>query len=229
VQINNCHRRLSYSNDKLLLNNVLVNLRNLYLVSLLDSVSTIADKWANKTIERTIPHYSTIETDFTSTCCTQKLPQDLQKLGQEYFFPSINSMNTWTKRILSIEFTKEIKEKGKIPFLDCLVTCKNNTLRTTVYRKPTHPDRLLDQMSYHPTSHKVTTVWTWTEEHKLLAPHMTVWLMKPSTWTLFLSRRTIAQTFSKQQTKHCLQECPNFNIWDNRLCSKCFDGSRVKC
>ena len=45
---------------------------------------------------------------------------------------------------INIQFIKEIKENGKIPFLDCLVTRENNTLRTTVYRKPTHPDRLLD-------------------------------------------------------------------------------------
>ena len=37
-----------------------------------------------------------------------------------------------------IQFTKEIKENGKLPFLDCLVSCDKNELRTTVYRKPTH-------------------------------------------------------------------------------------------
>ena len=44
-----------------------------------------------------------------------------------------------------IQFTKEIEENGKIiiPFLDCLVTRDNNNkLSTTVYRKPTHTDRL---------------------------------------------------------------------------------------
>ena len=44
-----------------------------------------------------------------------------------------------------IQFTKEIEENGKIPFQDCLVTRDNNRLRTTIYRKPTHTDRLLDQ------------------------------------------------------------------------------------
>ena len=41
------------------------------------------------------------------------------------------------------QFTKEIEENGKIPFLDCLVTRDNNDnkLSTTVYRKPTHTDR----------------------------------------------------------------------------------------
>jgi len=37
------------------------------------------------------------------------------------------------KQNTSIQFTKEIKENGKIPFLDCLVTREKDTLRTTVY------------------------------------------------------------------------------------------------
>ena len=70
------------------------------------------------------------------------------------FHEHLNEQNT------NIQFTKEIAENGKIPFLDCLVTRGNNTLRTTVYRKPTHTDRLIDQTSYNPTSHKATTVRT---------------------------------------------------------------------
>ena len=72
------------------------------------------------------------------------------------FHEHLNKQNT------SIQFTKEIEEKGKTPFLDYLVTRENNTLRTIVYRKPTHTDRLLDQTPYNPTSHKVTTVRTLT-------------------------------------------------------------------
>ena len=59
-----------------------------------------------------------------------------------------------------IQFTKEIEKNGKLPFLDCLVSRDNNELRRTVYRKPTHTDRLLDQSSYNPTSHKATTIKT---------------------------------------------------------------------
>ena len=60
-----------------------------------------------------------------------------------------------------IQFTREIEENGKIPFLDCLVSRDdNNKLRTTVYRKPTHTDRLLDQSSYNSTSHKALTIKT---------------------------------------------------------------------
>ena len=36
-----------------------------------------------------------------------------------------------------IQFTKEIEENGKIPFLGCLVTYDNNKPQTTIYRKPT--------------------------------------------------------------------------------------------
>ena len=52
------------------------------------------------------------------------------------FYEHLNKQNA------SIQFTKEIEENGKISFLDCLVTRENNTLRITVYRKPTHTDRL---------------------------------------------------------------------------------------
>ena len=68
-----------------------------------------------------------------------------------------------------IQFTKEIEENGKIPFLDCLVTCDNNKLQTTIYRKLTHTDRLLDQSSYNnPTSHKATTIRTLTRRAQLV-------------------------------------------------------------
>ena len=67
-----------------------------------------------------------------------------------------------------IQFTKEIEENGKIPFLDCLVIRHNNKLRTTVYRKTTHADRLLDQSSYNPTAHKATTIKTLTRRVQLV-------------------------------------------------------------
>ena len=66
-----------------------------------------------------------------------------------------------------IQFTREIEEDGKFPFLDCLVSHDNNELRTTVYRKPTDTDRLLDESSYIPTSHKATTIKTLTRRAQL--------------------------------------------------------------
>ena len=67
-----------------------------------------------------------------------------------------------------IQFTKETEENGKLPFLDCLVSRDNNELHTTVYRKPTHTDRLLDESSYNPTSHKATTIRTLTRRAQLV-------------------------------------------------------------
>ena len=78
------------------------------------------------------------------------------------FHEQLNEQNT------DIQFTKEIEENGKIPFHDCLVTSENNNLRTTVYRKPIHTDGLLDQTSYNPTSHKATTVRTWTRRAQIV-------------------------------------------------------------
>ena len=66
------------------------------------------------------------------------------------------------------QFTKEIEDNGKIPFLDCVVTRDNNKQLTAIYIKPTHTDRLLDQSSYNPTSHKATTVTTLTGRAQLV-------------------------------------------------------------
>ena len=88
----------------------------------------------------------------------------IHKNGIDNFHEHLNRQNS------DIQFTKEIKENGKIPFLDCLVTRDNrpNKLQTTIYRKPTHTDRLLDQSSYNPTSHKATTIRTLTRRAQLV-------------------------------------------------------------
>ena len=78
----------------------------------------------------------------------------IHKYKFDTFHEHLNEQNA------DIQFTKEIKENGKLPFLDCLVSHNNNELRTTVYRKPTHTDRLLDESSYNPTSPKATTIKT---------------------------------------------------------------------
>ena len=67
-----------------------------------------------------------------------------------------------------IQFTKEIEENGQLPFLDCLVSRDSDKLRTTVYRKPIHTDKVLDQSSYNLASHKAATVKTLTKRAQLL-------------------------------------------------------------
>jgi len=77
----------------------------------------------------------------------------------EDFHKHLNRQNA------DIQFTKEIEEIGKIPFLDCLVTRDNNKLPTTIYRKPTHTNRLLNQLT---TLHKATTIRTLTRRTQLV-------------------------------------------------------------
>ena len=52
------------------------------------------------------------------------------------FHHHLNGQNT------DIQFTREVEENGKLPFLGYLESRDDNSLRTTVYRKPTFMDRL---------------------------------------------------------------------------------------
>ena len=83
--------------------------------------------------------------------CVDDTFTTVHKDGVDDFNKHLNRQN------VDIQFTKEIEENGKIPFLDCLVTRVNNRLQTTIYRKLTHTNQLLDQSWYNPTSHKATT------------------------------------------------------------------------
>ena len=60
-----------------------------------------------------------------------------------------------------IQFTKGIKENGKRTFLDCLGSHNNNELQVTVYRKPTHTDKLLAESSYNPLIKQWTQLHMW--------------------------------------------------------------------
>ena len=104
--------------------------------------------------------------------CRQTIPLWLRYVGDTFtavhkdeiddFHDQLNEQNA------DIQFTKEIEENGNLPFLDCLVSRDNNELRTTVYRKPTHTDRLLDESSYNLTLHKATTIKTLTRRAQLV-------------------------------------------------------------
>ena len=55
----------------------------------------------------------------------------------DFLHEHFNKQNTY------IQFTREIEENGTIPFLDSPVNRDKNKPRTTVYKTPTHTDRLL--------------------------------------------------------------------------------------
>ena len=92
--------------------------------------------------------------------------------------------------------TNEFGENGKIPFLDCLVIRDSNKLRTTVYRKPTHTDRLLDQSSYNPASHKATAIKT------LIRRVQLVWL----TWQPIWRNQTPGTPFPEGKKKETITQ-----------------------
>ena len=93
----------------------------------------------------------------------------IHKDGIDDFHEHLNRQNA------DIQFTKEIEENGKIPFLDSLVTRDNN-------------DRLLDQSSYNLTSHKATTIWTLTRQAQLVC--LIVFKTRLIILTTFLVRTT---------------------------------------
>ena len=83
-------------------------------------------------------------------------------------------------------------------------------LKTTIYRKPTHTDRLLDQSSYNPSSHKATTIRTLMRRAQLVCDspvglqHETDYLnnvfRKNNYNTDFVRRNTHSNTDSNTQT-----------------------------
>ena len=128
----------------------------------------------------------------------------VRKDGIDDFHEHLNRQNA------DIQFTKEFEENGKTPFLDCLVTRDNNKLKATIYRKPTHTDRLLDQSSYNPTSHKATIIRTLTRREQLVCDspdslqdetdYLNNVLSKNNYNTDFVKRNTHSNTHSNTQT-----------------------------
>ena len=91
-----------------------------------------------------------------------------------------------------------------------MVTRDNNKLKTTIYRKPTHTNRLLDQSSYNPTSHKSTTIRTLTRRAQLVCDspdslqeetdYLNNVFSKNNYNTDFVRRNTHSNTDSNSQT-----------------------------
>ena len=75
---------------------------------------------------------------------------------KEEFFQHINSIDP------HIQFTAEdAKPDGSIPFLDTIVMSQpDGSLKTTVFRNPTHTDMYLHQDSYHHLSAKFSVINT---------------------------------------------------------------------
>ena len=97
--------------------------------------------------ENWLPRYWNRYVDDTFTIVHRDMVDNL--LGQlGRVFPSIN-------------YTIQIEKESKLAFLDVEVHCKpDGSLKTLVYRKPTHTSRLLDFNSCNPMPHKHSVAQT---------------------------------------------------------------------
>ena len=97
-----------------------------------------------------------IEESALSTC-RQTIPLWLRYVDDTFtavrhdkidaFHHYLNEQNT------EMQFTREVEENGKLPFLDCLVSRDDNSLRTTVYRNRSIPT---NYWTSHPTTRHYT-------------------------------------------------------------------------
>ena len=79
----------------------------------------------------------------------------LDKSETTKFFEYINQVDE------NIKFTQEECKDNTFAFLDCSVSIGDGgTLRTNVYRKPTHTDHYLQFTSHHPLIHKLGVIRT---------------------------------------------------------------------
>ena len=61
----------------------------------------------------------------------------------------------------SIKFTHEPEKNGQIPFLDTLITRREDrSIKRLVYRKATHTNQYLSFQSHHPLQHKRAVIRT---------------------------------------------------------------------
>ena len=64
----------------------------------------------------------------------------------------------------TLKFTHEVEEKGRVSFLDVLVICQlDGSIKTELYKKPTHTNKYLNFRSCHPISQTLAVIKTLTE------------------------------------------------------------------
>ena len=81
--------------------------------------------------------------------------------------PFLDHLNSLQPGVIC--FTHEVEKDNTLPFLEVLVTRDNDgNLSTSIYRKPTHTDQLLNFDSHHPLSSKRSVVSSLTKRCNLI-------------------------------------------------------------
>jgi len=89
----------------------------------------------------------------------------IKKGSVEKFTEFLNSLDA----TVSIKFTYEVEQGGKLPFLDILLDrTDSGGLKLCICRKPTHTDQYLNFSSHHPVEHKLSVIRTLLERSQQL-------------------------------------------------------------
>lgn len=80
----------------------------------------------------------------------------LMIIPKEEFQNTLTIFNSINK---SLQFTSEIENNSRIPYLDIMIIHNNNNLSTEFYQKPTNLGRILNYRSNHPKHQKENTAY----------------------------------------------------------------------
>jgi hypothetical protein len=78
----------------------------------------------------------------------------LKKTEVNEFHNHLNSISPY------LQFTIELEENRRLPFLDTVTIRSNGKVEVDIYRKPTHTDKYLHYDSHHPKQHKLSVLNT---------------------------------------------------------------------
>ena len=106
-----------------------------------------------------------------------------------------------------IQFTREVEETQRLPFLDVLVMKRpDGTLGHTVYRKPTHTSRYLNAASHHHPAQLASVANTLAVRSTRIADkeHIAKELhgLRQDLEANGFSSYTVAKAFSRKKTRH---------------------------
>jgi len=88
----------------------------------------------------------------------------LNKQHTNNFHGHLNSISN------HIQFTTE-EVSEPLPFLDVLVSRRNNVISTQIYKKPTHPEQYLPYSSNHPKHQKLAITHSYFTQQNFFSYH----------------------------------------------------------